>query len=177
MKARAANGQFQANNPSAFWDRVIPEPNTGCWLWLGGSVRAGYGHFPLRGRMVLAHRFAWAEAHGPVPPGLFVCHRCDNPPCCNPAHLFLGTARDNMRDKDAKGRGRYVGAHSPLRGERHPRAKLTWEAVASIRERHAAGAAIRGLARGFGVSQKAIQKIVRGEHWVSQQPPAPPSKK
>jgi hypothetical protein len=83
----------------------------GCWLWRGAQkgrhyvTRTGYGHFALNGRkQVAAHRWSWIHFHGPIPAGLFVCHTCDNPVCVNPAHLFLGTVKDNALDMVAKGR-------------------------------------------------------------------------
>jgi hypothetical protein len=80
--------------------RVIPEPNTGCWLWEGPVNFFGYG-LSHHSRV---HRLAWEEANGPIPDGLFVLHRCDVPSCCNPDHLFLGTHQDNADDKKRKGR-------------------------------------------------------------------------
>ena len=71
---------------------------------LGTTINGGYGHISVGGWPVLTHRFAYEQANGPIPGGMSVCHRCDNPPCCNPAHLFLGTHSDNMRDMVAKGR-------------------------------------------------------------------------
>lgn len=84
-------------------ERVEFETTTGCWLW-AGTVSSGYGAFKIRKRPVSAHRHAWELTHGAVPSGLFVCHRCDTPICCNPAHLFLGTHADNMADMKSKGR-------------------------------------------------------------------------
>jgi hypothetical protein len=78
---------------------------TDCILWSGRIGNHRYGVVDVGGRSVLAHRQAWEDANGPIPVGLFVLHRCDNPPCVNPEHLFLGTHQDNMADMKAKGRG------------------------------------------------------------------------
>lgn len=96
-------------------------------------------------------------AHGPIPTGLMVLHRCDNRPCVNPAHLFLGTAADNAHDRDAKGRG--------ARGERQGQKKLTWAAVRAIRERYRRGLGA-GLAREFGVSGAMVSIIIHRKGWV-----------
>lgn len=88
-----------------FWNRLgvgtVPD---GCEPWTGCRSAAGYGIIQREGRTMRAHRVAWALAYGPIPDGLNVLHRCDNPPCCNPTHLWLGTHADNMRDRGAKGR-------------------------------------------------------------------------
>lgn len=88
-----------------FEDRYMPEPNTGCFLWLGEVDKDGYGklHVARTGTRV-AHRIAWQRAHGKIPCGALVCHRCDTPSCVNPNHLFLGSQRDNIRDAVRKGR-------------------------------------------------------------------------
>lgn len=93
-----------------FWTKVNKngptlQPALGpCWLWTAGTTKAGYGQAASAGLNRYAHRVSWRLTHGPVPDGLWVLHKCDNPPCLNPAHLFLGTAKDNAMDREAKGR-------------------------------------------------------------------------
>ena len=87
---------------SGWQDRVIPEPNSGCWLWEGAQTTGGYGLVGRNGKLVYVHRLAWETTHGPIPKGLDVCHRCDVPACVNVGHLFLGTARDNALDMVTK---------------------------------------------------------------------------
>jgi hypothetical protein len=144
-----------------FWSRVAKGADDECWFWTGTLVR-GYGHITeKRGQWVYAHRFSYELAYGPIPDGLFVCHNCpggDARNCVNPAHLWLGSPADNIRDMDAKGRR----AH----GERAGGAKLTDEKVRAIRQRYAAGGVThRGLAKEYGVSQSLIQGIVLGKTW------------
>lgn len=88
----------------------FPDPNSGCWLWTGCVTPKGYGYVgpKVSSGSRFAHRISWEAANGPVPDGMFVLHRCDNPPCVNPAHLFLGTARDNTEDMVRKGRMKAV---------------------------------------------------------------------
>lgn len=84
-----------------FWEKVRKGPQ--CWEWTGSRVR-GYGYFGAWGRVRLAHRVSWQLRHGEIPPGLCILHRCDNPSCVRPGHLFIGTQRDNMQDAKRKGR-------------------------------------------------------------------------
>lgn len=105
-----------------FWGKVERQSADVCWIWRGTLVRGGYGQFSVRpGQRCAAHRFAWELSNGAIPDGLFACHRCDNPPCVNPAHLFLGTPKDNMQDKVAKGRhtNQYVGQTHCKRGHEY----------------------------------------------------------
>jgi hypothetical protein len=140
--------------------------DSGCWLWAGGIGRDGYGKVKRDGKSQRAHRVFYQAHKGPIPSGLLVCHSCDNPPCVNPAHLFVGTVADNERDKDAKGRR----SPSPClthpetlpRGESHGMAKLTEAAVAEIK---AGMIGTREAARKYGVSRSTVQRARNGRHW------------
>lgn len=90
-----------------FWPRITK--SDGCWIWPGAKNADGYGDVAILGTKRKAHRLAWEVTKGPIPEGLFVCHKCDNPPCVNPDHLFVGTNSDNMRDMSSKGRGVQIG--------------------------------------------------------------------
>ena len=90
-----------------FWSRVIIENLLDCWVWTGGTVGRGYGYLSRGGpKLILAHRYVWEITYGPIPDGLCILHKCDNPPCVNPTHLYIGTHSDNMRDMIERGRGR-----------------------------------------------------------------------
>lgn len=146
-----------------FWAKVDRREPGECWEWQASCDDSGYGTFRHQGKMKKAHRLAWVFCgRGPIPDGLVVMHSCDNPPCCNPAHLSVGTRSDNMRDAVAKGRH----AHVRLPGEAHPNAKLTDAQVVEIRRRLAEGESQRALARAFGVSKPAIGRIARGRGWA-----------
>jgi hypothetical protein len=145
-----------------FWEKVDRRGRDECWPWKASTCGLGYGHIDNGGRAVLSHRLAWRFANGPIPKGLLVCHHCDNPPCCNPAHLFLGTKVDNGLDMSRKGRQHRVS----LPGEINPRAKLTEEKVASIR-RLAGGLSHVDIAHLFGVDRSTIWGIVNREYWSS----------
>jgi len=129
----------------------------GCWIWTGAIAR-GYGKFWSGTRLVMAHRFAWERAHGPISPGLCVCHTCDVPNCVRPDHLFLGTNADNAADKVAKGR------QSHARGELCGMAKLTRGDVARIRR--AKGTHV-SVAASFNVTAYHVGRIRRGVRWPS----------
>jgi hypothetical protein len=120
----------------------------------------GYGQQWWRGQMRLAHRVAWEKANGPIPDGMCVLHRCDNPPCVNVAHLWLGTRADNNADMRAKGRWR-AGDH---RGERNANAKLTAVQVAAIRAQ-LGERSHRSLADEYGVSRALVGLIANRHVW------------
>lgn len=145
------HGKFEAIS-----DRLernsIPEPNSGCTLWLGALSANGHGRMKIRGRWESPHRVSYEEARGPIPTGLFVCHRCDVRSCINPDHLFLGTHAANMADMKAKGR-----AAKPLGA-----AKLTRAQVETIR------ADVRpfpAVARDHGIDRRTVGDIKRGRTW------------
>lgn len=128
-----------------------------CWLWTRGKTRSGYGKVRGKdGRATYAHRLAWEEAHGEIPAGMHVLHRCDTPACCRPDHLFLGTHSTNMADMKQKLRQAF--------GERNGRRKLSVIEVQAIRA-ESEHSSQRALAKKFGVSQWNIRLILHGETW------------
>lgn len=138
-----------------FWRKI--EKTNDCWLWRANICRK-YGHVKFKGKTYLAHRFMWEINFGKIPQNLFVCHHCDNPICVNPAHLFLGTHTDNMRDMYKKGRG-------PKRDSQNSGVhKLTWDTVYLIRQSHPALSCAE-LGRQYGVSTSLISLIVRNKIW------------
>lgn len=144
-----------------------------CWLWLGGRAPNGYGRFNLEhAKPVGAHRAAWMFEHGDIPDGMSVLHRCDNRPCVNPAHLYVGTQRDNLRDMVARGRYRgNIAAELARLGKGHTswRATLTPAQVIAMRERYATtGVTASALGAEFGVGETATYHITSGRvyRWV-----------
>lgn len=140
----------------SFIDRAIPEPMSGCWLWLGPVTCDGYGKQGGR----LAHRISWEIWRGEVPRGLHVLHRCDTACCVNPDHLFLGTHADNMADMRKKGRRLGAGV-----GSKNGRSKLSDDSVARIRQMAASGLYLREIAPQFDVGMSTISRVLRGESW------------
>ena len=153
-----------------FWSKVDKESgyfpmhvlNIGhCWLWTAATT-AEYGTIGLGGGLgnLLAHRAAWILAHGSIPDGLDVCHRCDIRPCVNIAHLFLGTDLENMRDKETKGRGNQAS------GEAHGSNKLSATQVVEIRELYVTGNYTQEiLSMMYGVTNQTINAIVHRRTW------------
>ena len=142
-----------------------------CWEWAGARSTRGYGELSMPGRRpAKAHQMAWEAVNGPVPDGLWVLHHCDNPPCINPAHLYVGTHADNMRDMRERGRHWYrVNPDNVIRGERCGAAKLTADQVAAIRVLGTQGVTHRAIGVRFGVSRTAIGYILNGRTWRERQ--------
>jgi hypothetical protein len=139
-----------------FWPKV--KKTKGCWLWMSCRNRQGYGQINVGNKKrVEAHRVAYELTYGPIPDGKVVRHKCDNPRCCRPDHLLLGTYRDNAQDAIERGQ-------MPS-GERHGNAYLTAEKVNQIRNRVASGEKQIELADSFGVSKMTINDIIRGRTW------------
>lgn len=132
------------------------DPITGCWEWTGARFNGRYGMVRYKGSYVGAHRVMWLETCGPIPDSLGVLHTCDNPPCFNPAHLWLGTPKDNSDDKVAKGRGK--APHS----DAHPRTRLTAEQVRAIRADTRSDSVI---ARDYAVAATTVWNIQARRTW------------
>jgi len=146
-------GRPKVPDEERFFPRVEPEPNSGCWLWLGPYDKDGYGYCGHAGKMRKAHQVSWLFHRGPIPKGLCVCHTCDTPRCVNPIHLFLGTNAQNLADAARKGR---------KGGENHGSAKLTQANVDEIRSRSEPA---RIFAARFGVSLGAIHHVRSRHTW------------
>lgn len=130
---------------------------TPCIEFDGARDQDGYGMKSREGRMHRAHRLAYMDSVGPIPAGIRVLHRCDNPPCINPEHLFLGTHDDNMQDKLAKGRNCY--------GTDNGQTKLNAAKVIDIRLRMAGGESMCSIGRVYGVDFKTVRDIRDGKTW------------
>lgn len=145
----------------AFWLRVDQSGGPeACWPWLGGLDKHGYGRATIAGVRTTAHRHAWELTNGPIPGGLYALHRCDNPPCCNPGDLFLGTQAENLADMRLKGRSGE--GRNPVCGERLHLSVLTEPDVRVIRD---SSEPTMVLAARYDVDRSTIRRIVRGETW------------
>lgn len=152
-----------------FWFKVDKSAGPeACWPWVAGKLPNGYGSVRVDGAHWLAHRRAWTLTHGPIPDGLNVLHECDNPPCCNDRHHFLGDYKDNSQDCIRKDR------HA--RGGRHGHAKLSRAHVLELRSlipqlprgpkgKNLRHGLMKDLMRGYGVDQSTISCAVRGVTW------------
>ena len=140
-----------------FESKFIPEPNSGCFLWIGCIGSHGYGHFGIQGRTIRANRASYLLFKGSISEGLFVCHRCDNPACVNPDHLFAGTHQDNVDDCGRKRRWR------PSHGAFNANAKIDdAKAIAILQDPRT----LRAIAADFGIASSVVGKIKLGKSWL-----------
>lgn len=165
--------QLRENDLHRFWSQVDtltgPVTKIGrCWVWTGNHVRGGdpqrtkAGQINLRGKVIYAHRLSYEMKFGYLDPDILVCHKCDNPPCVRPSHLFLGTHLDNVLDMRRKGRGYDI---PPLRGEESPSAKLTAKEAKQCLKLRQQGLTYRQIGKRYGVSPSTIMILCKGRTW------------
>lgn len=134
--------------------------DSGCWEWQGAKTKFGYGQMVVDGKVEIIPRFTYRMFVGPIPEGMYVCHKCDNPSCWNPDHLYLGTAQDNARDRVERGR------NAPKSGTFNGRSILVDTDVVEIRSRYKKGGiSMSELARQHGVSFGTISRVVKKQGW------------
>lgn len=148
----------KATLEDALWEFLSPGEPDECWEWQKKLGAWGYGAVCFRGEIMPAHRASYEIHKGPIPEGLKVLHRCDNPPCCNPNHLFLGTDAENVADKVGKKRHAF--------GERAASAKLAEADINEIRQLHKSGFSASKIAATYKVSPSTINRIVKGKGWT-----------
>lgn len=176
------------NDLNRFWSFVDIRTDDECWPWMGGRLPKGYGHFTFRRKAIKAHRLSYFINTGIDPNESIVCHKCDNPPCCNPGHLFAGTHKSNAEDRSAKGRSAFGDKnwtrkyperipkgndhwmakkpHLIRKGESTGIAKITAEIAKAIRERHVPlVVTARHLAEEFGTTKHIVQDVLRRRTW------------
>jgi len=149
----------------------------GCWEWTRGRFRSGYGAAYVDGRQQVAHRVAYEIVKGPIPAGMYVCHRCDNPPCINPDHLWLGSHRENMHDAIRKGRSSkppvHVGGehwrlkypHMVEHGEDNPNAIMTDEQVIQMRKDYVSGHPLDAICARYEINRSTMHDYTSGRSW------------
>lgn len=152
------------NTRTRFWENVSVRAPNECWEWTAARSTTGYGNYREHYVQYGAHRYAYIDAVGEIPPGMVVRHTCDNRGCVNPRHLELGTYADNNRDTVKRGRS--------LTGERNHAAKLTEAKVKEARERAAQGEPVSLIAEDLGVSHPAAYNAITGRSWT--RVPTPP---
>ena len=135
-----------------------------CWIWVGHKNEHGYGIITNENKkQVKAHRFIYEQTYGAIPPKMNALHKCDNPACVNPQHIYLGTQKDNVRDMMERNRGGY----KAMGGDDHPNRKITMDKANEIRRLWSLGGVFqRELGEKFGISQAVVSKILRGQAWT-----------
>lgn len=145
-----------------FWAKADIANINQCWEWKGARHPENYGHFREDPHIVVcAHRVGWELFYGKIPNDLIVCHHCDNPPCVNPFHLFLGTKLDNAQDRDKKSR------RSPLKGAYNSSSKLSYDIVRVIEHRLSLKHYIKDIANDYDIGTTTVSRIKNKNHWAS----------
>ena len=167
MRYLPSHGGIRNTPETAFWKNVTAGAIDECWLWQGTRYASGYGQAQILKKRLGAHRLSWQLHYGEIPKGLWVLHKCDTPLCVNPAHLFLGTAKDNTQDMIAKDRNRVTREAIRIRplGEKNHAAKANESQVRIIRSRFAAGERICNIARDIGLRYAIVQDIANRKTW------------
>lgn len=156
-RAYRTDGKLTEVQRERLWAKVSHTES--CWTWNGNKVQGGYGRIGVYGKPWLTHRAVWHTYMGDIPDGMHVCHRCDNPSCVRPSHLFVGTPKDNVGDMIAKGR------KVSRSGEDHGYAKLSNSQAMEIRRRVLAGENQRLIGEDYGVTQSTVSLIKYGKTW------------
>ena len=143
------------------WSRISTATQEKCWPWIGAASSGGYGELRIGSNTYKPHRIIYALFNPGWNQQTYVCHTCDNPCCCNPTHLFAGTAQDNSQDRDRKGRGRVPDQV----GSSHARTKLTEADILTIRRQYAQGRTQSAIGQDYGLGQTAISRIVNSKRW------------
>jgi len=150
---------MRLNDSNSFLSKVKKAGITECWEWLGGKHRIGYGNFYINCTKYQAHRYAWILENGKIPDGLCVLHKCDNRGCCNPAHLFLGTQKDNIADMVAKGRHRGASNNknnAKINSEKARIIRYWWSLGNMTQER---------IGKFFGITQTSAKDVIHNISW------------
>lgn len=148
-----------------FWDKV--DTSGDCWLWMGARQVSGHGVLGIRGsKLGRAHRVSYELCIGPIPPGMSVCHRCDNPPCVRPDHLFLGSQADNIADMKAKGRAGHANYPGKNRGSKHGMSRFTETQVADMKARMRAGEPRKTIMSEYQIGDALLSMIATGKRWA-----------
>ena len=156
-------GAARGTPAERFW-RFVTQTD-GCWEWSGCRQSHGYGQIGVERRIVYAHRLSWELHYGPIPAGLHVCHKCDNPPCVRPDHLFLGTRSDNL--SDAAHKGRLADRYTPF-GEQHAHAVVSDDIVRLIRsayQKRRGTISASDLGFVFHLSESQVFNVIHRRHW------------
>jgi hypothetical protein len=152
------SSSMNKNLRERFYEKFLVRPKTRCWIWIGSRNKRNYGQMSTRRGCspVHASRVSWGLHYGEIPRGMFVLHRCDNPPCVNPEHLFVGNQKENVADMLRKRRG--------LVGQKNGQAKLNVDEVLAIREM--SGKSQQQIAQQFGINQQQVSKIRLRKRWA-----------